>query len=88
MINNVVLNIINSMKRKIDKYNPWVENILLLICKDIEVSSHRCVLKKHKGKKQFTVSYKLLKYEKYETLKVFIMVDIKVIILKKMILLN
>lgn len=46
LINQLVLNIIKSMKRKIDKFKECVPNTLLLICEDVELHGNRYLLKK------------------------------------------
>lgn len=51
IINKVVLNIIRSMQRKINKFNPCAENTLILACRDIEAHGNRFILKNKKDKK-------------------------------------
>ena len=46
IINKVVLNIIKSMQRKLDKFKYCIEKTLLLITKEIELKGSRYILKK------------------------------------------
>lgn len=76
-INEVILNIIKSMKRKVDKFSYCVENILLLVIDDIILKGNRYILKKIKGKHNFVMPGVLLNYINNDTIKVKVSVDIK-----------
>ena len=56
IINEEVLNIIKSMKRKINKFYYYVENTLLLVVYKISLKVNRYILTKKKSKTKFNVS--------------------------------
>ena len=77
IINEVILNIIKSMKRKVDKFSYCVENTLLLVTDDIILKGNRYILKKIKGKHNFVIPGVLLNYINDDTIKIKVSVDIK-----------
>ena len=75
IINEVIENIIKSMKRKVKIDQKLLKNTLLLICPNIELKSNKYVLKKNKIKKQFIIPAKLIKYINSNTLNIEIKID-------------
>ena len=75
IINEVIENIIKSMKRKVKHDRKLLKNTLLLICPNIELKSNKYVLKKYKIKKQFIIPAKLIKYINSNTLNIEIKID-------------